>query len=295
MSRYSVAHDSHHARCSDFGCAWPWWLAIQSVRACFCCPPRWLPSDSTASSRGASRRAVRLRSPLCLRDFSRAYPQAGGPYAYVHVAFGPLIAFIVAWGYWISIWVGNVSIATAAVSYLSPLLPWIAEKPGASALVTLLLLWLLTFVNWYGIKASGWVQGVTTVLKILPLLAVGGTGSRVPAFEQRGGDNAYSALGKRRDRRGDFDALGIARAGVGHHSGRQSGESGTHHSDRDAARHGRHRADLRRCLYNRVVAGSSGARWRNPTRPSWISPRSFGAWAPENSSRYLRPSAHSAR
>ncbi len=107
---------------------------------------------------------------------SRAFPQAGGPYAYVHVAFGPLIAFVVAWGYWISIWVGNVSIATAAVSYLSPLLPWIAQKPGASAGVTLLLLWLLTFVNWYGIKASGWVQGVTTVLKILPLLAVGTLG-----------------------------------------------------------------------------------------------------------------------
>jgi basic amino acid/polyamine antiporter, APA family len=107
---------------------------------------------------------------------SRAYPQAGGPYAYVHVAFGPLIAFIVAWGYWISIWVGNVALATAGVSYLSPLIPWIAEKPGTSALVTVLLLWLLTFVNWYGIKASGWVQSVTTVLKILPLLAVAALG-----------------------------------------------------------------------------------------------------------------------
>ncbi|HZE42648.1 MAG TPA: amino acid permease [Steroidobacteraceae bacterium] len=103
---------------------------------------------------------------------SRAYPQAGGPYAYVHFAFGPLTAFIVAWGYWISIWVGNVSIATYTVSYLTPLLPSIAEKPGAPAALTLLLLWTLTFVNWYGIKASGWVQSVTTVLKILPLLAV---------------------------------------------------------------------------------------------------------------------------
>jgi basic amino acid/polyamine antiporter, APA family len=103
---------------------------------------------------------------------SRAYPQAGGPYAYVHFAFGPLTAFIVAWGYWISIWVGNVSIATYTVSYLTPLLPWIAEKPGAPAALTLLFLWALTFVNWYGIKASGWVQSVTTVLKILPLLAV---------------------------------------------------------------------------------------------------------------------------
>jgi len=103
---------------------------------------------------------------------SRAYPQAGGPYAYVHLAFGPLTAFIVAWGYVVSIWVGNAAIATAAVSYLTSLLPWITETPGASAAVTLFFLWMLTFVNWYGIKASGWVQSVTTVLKVLPLLAV---------------------------------------------------------------------------------------------------------------------------
>jgi amino acid transporter len=35
---------------------------------------------------------------------SRAFPQAGGPYAYVKLAFGPFTAFIVAWGYWVSIW-----------------------------------------------------------------------------------------------------------------------------------------------------------------------------------------------
>src|SRR5271168_3286230 len=107
---------------------------------------------------------------------SRAYPAAGGPYAYVHLAFGPLPAFIVAWGYWISIWVGNAAIATGAVSYLSPLMPWIATVPGASAGVTLFFLWLLTFVNCYGIKASGWVQSVTTVLKLLPLVAVSALG-----------------------------------------------------------------------------------------------------------------------
>jgi APA family basic amino acid/polyamine antiporter len=107
---------------------------------------------------------------------SRAFPQAGGPYAYVDLAFGPFTAFIVAWGYWISIWVGNAAIATGTVSYLTPILPWIDTVPGASAAVTLLLLWGLTFVNWYGIKASGWVQSVTTVLKILPLLAISAWG-----------------------------------------------------------------------------------------------------------------------
>jgi basic amino acid/polyamine antiporter, APA family len=103
---------------------------------------------------------------------SRAYPAAGGPYAYVRLAFGPLTAFIAAWGYWISIWVGNAAIATGTVSYLSQLLPWISAIPGASATVTLFFLWLLTFINWWGVRASGWVQNITTVLKILPLLAI---------------------------------------------------------------------------------------------------------------------------
>jgi APA family basic amino acid/polyamine antiporter len=120
---------------------------------------------------------------------SRAYPAAGGPYAYVHLAFGPLPAFIVAWGYWISIWVGNAAIATGAVSYLSPLLPWIVSVPGASAAVTLFFLWLLTFVNWYGIRASGWVQAVTTVLKVLPLLVVAVLG----LFSVRSGNVAAAA------------------------------------------------------------------------------------------------------
>jgi len=113
---------------------------------------------------------------IVFAQLSRAYPQAGGPYAYVHLAFGPFAAFIVAWGYWISIWVGNAAIATGAVSYLTPLMPWINTVPGTSAAVTLLFLWVLTAVNIYGIKASGWVQSVTTVLKVLPLLAIAALG-----------------------------------------------------------------------------------------------------------------------
>jgi APA family basic amino acid/polyamine antiporter len=113
---------------------------------------------------------------MVFAQLSRAYPQAGGPYAYVRLAFGPFTAFIVAWGYWISIWVGNAAIATGAVSYLTPLMPWIGKIPGASAAVTLFFLWTLTAVNCYGVKASGWVQSVTTVLKILPLVAISALG-----------------------------------------------------------------------------------------------------------------------
>jgi APA family basic amino acid/polyamine antiporter len=103
---------------------------------------------------------------------SRAFPQDGGPYVYTRAAFGELAGFVVAWGYWVSVWVGNAAIATGAVSYTSAVAPWIARVPGASAAVTIAVVWLLTLVNCWGVRAAGWVQAVTTVLKLLPLLAV---------------------------------------------------------------------------------------------------------------------------
>jgi APA family basic amino acid/polyamine antiporter len=103
---------------------------------------------------------------------SRAFPKDGGPYVYTRAAFGRLAGFVVAWGYWVSVWVGNATIATGAVSYTSAFAPSIASLPGASALVTIAVVWALTLVNCYGVRAAGWVQAVTSVLKLLPLLAV---------------------------------------------------------------------------------------------------------------------------
>jgi len=103
---------------------------------------------------------------------SRELRGNGGPYAATREAFGPLPAFVVAWGYWVCIWVGNAAIATGAVSYTSALVPWISGASGASALVTVAAVWLLTFVNCLGVRAAGWVQAVTTLVKLVPLVVL---------------------------------------------------------------------------------------------------------------------------
>lgn len=107
---------------------------------------------------------------------SRAFPQGSGPYVYTRNAFGPMPAFLVAWGYWISTWVGNAALATAGVSYLEPFIPRIGTTPQVSAALVLLFLWLFTAVNCRGVRAAGWVQAVTTALKIIPLLAIAAVG-----------------------------------------------------------------------------------------------------------------------
>lgn len=103
---------------------------------------------------------------------ARAYPQAGGPYLYPRVAFGECCGFVMAWGYWMSVWVGNAAIAIGSVAYLSELVPAIKHTRGAPALVSVALIWILTYVNWRGVKQVGIFQLVTTVLKLMPLLAV---------------------------------------------------------------------------------------------------------------------------
>ena len=113
---------------------------------------------------------------VVLSRLSRAFPDGGGPYAYTHAAFGPLPAFLVAWGYWINVWVGNAAIATGAVSYLVAFVPQIATDPHVSAGIVVVILWILTAVNCIGVRAAGWVQGVTTVLKLVPLLAIAAVG-----------------------------------------------------------------------------------------------------------------------
>jgi APA family basic amino acid/polyamine antiporter len=50
--------------------------------------------------------------------------------------------------------------------------PWISATPGASIGVTLGFIWLFTIINMLGARESGGVQVITTILKLLPLLAV---------------------------------------------------------------------------------------------------------------------------
>ncbi|MGZ8582054.1 MAG: APC family permease [Actinomycetota bacterium] len=49
----------------------------------------------------------------------------------------------------------------------------LSETALYGALVGIGLVWLLTLVNIVGVRESGWVQAVTTVLKFVPLLAIG--------------------------------------------------------------------------------------------------------------------------
>lgn len=95
----------------------------------------------------------------------------GGIQCHLEGAFGPTVAFVVTWAFWCSNWAASAALAIAtasAVAWLnpafSPIGPFIAVAVG-SVLV-------LQIVNAFGARTSGGMSIVTTLIKLLPLLAV---------------------------------------------------------------------------------------------------------------------------
>ncbi|WP_313439247.1 amino acid permease [Novosphingobium sp.] len=99
-------------------------------------------------------------------------PADGGPAGFVTDAFGRRVGFFISWIYLVSLWTSVVTIAVAAVSYLSSMVPFLGRGEHVPALAAIVLLWLMTLVNLRGTRAAGRFQIVTLALKVIPLVVV---------------------------------------------------------------------------------------------------------------------------
>jgi APA family basic amino acid/polyamine antiporter len=136
---------------------------------------------------------VTIAGSICIAAvfamLARAMPQAAGPYEYVLTALGEPPAFFVMWSYWIAAWVTNAAISIAAVSYLGSLAPALFAHTGVNALAAIGFVILFTAIVLGGARSAGSVQVVTSMLKVLPLIAAviialmvfGGGGHAAPA------------------------------------------------------------------------------------------------------------------
>jgi len=102
----------------------------------------------------------------------RAFPKTGGPYTFTQIGFGDFAAFLVTWGYWISIMCTNAAITVAMLSYLGVFIPGLSDNPFLSIALGLSTIWFLTWINTKGMFAAGWIQLVTTIIKITPLFLI---------------------------------------------------------------------------------------------------------------------------
>ncbi|MHC8357861.1 arginine-ornithine antiporter [Pseudomonas sp. LB3P81] len=95
----------------------------------------------------------------------------GGVYAYAKAGFGDYMGFSSAWGYWISAWLGNVGYFVLLFSTLGYFFPIFGEGNTVAAVIgASVLLWGVHFLVLRGIKEAAFINLVTTVAKVVPLL-----------------------------------------------------------------------------------------------------------------------------
>ncbi|RVJ61722.1 amino acid permease [Sinorhizobium medicae] len=108
---------------------------------------------------------------LTFARLAKLSPAVGGPYAYTRIAYGDFPGFLIAWGYWISIWASLPVIAVAFAGVVIDFFP-ILRGRGTATLLTLSVIWLVVLVNLRGVHAAGLFSEITTYAKMIPFGAV---------------------------------------------------------------------------------------------------------------------------
>ena len=109
---------------------------------------------------------------LAFARLARMAPATGGPYAYTRLAFGDFAGFLVAWGYWISIWASLPAIAVAVTGSVFKLAPSLQGNRPVGVAITLGVMWFAVATNLRGVKAAGLVASITTYSKLIPFGAI---------------------------------------------------------------------------------------------------------------------------
>lgn len=103
------------------------------------------------------------------KKLSKKYPGESGPFTYTNIFFGEFIAFIVVWGYWVSILLLNASLAIAVTSYSTVFIPELANQ-YYNISFSIFIIFIISIIGYKGIREIGNFQFYTTVIKIIPLI-----------------------------------------------------------------------------------------------------------------------------
>src|SRR5689334_7781110 len=111
-----------------------------------------------------------LLGALTYGELSVTNPAAGGLYIYIRDAFGRFPAFLFGWTFFTVITSGSVAaLAVVFTEYCGQLVPlsnWMAKT------ITVAIIIAMTIVNVIGTRRSANLNNLTTLIKVLALLAI---------------------------------------------------------------------------------------------------------------------------
>jgi amino acid transporter len=120
---------------------------------------------------------VAVCGALALAEVAGLYPRAGGMYAYIYEAFGPLLAFLFGWTLLLVAPLGLASLALVFAEYFGRLVPL---SPNGTRLLAAAALILVTTWNYRSVRYGALVQNLSTSAKVIAILALAGTAFLFP-------------------------------------------------------------------------------------------------------------------
>ncbi|WP_199911660.1 APC family permease [Dongshaea marina] len=115
-----------------------------------------------------------IPSALAAADMATGWPQNGGIYVWVREAFGKQAAFMVAWIQWLYniIWFPTI-LSFLASTFFYIFEPKLATDKGMIFIAILVLFWLATLANCFGMRVSGFISTLGSLFgTILPMLLI---------------------------------------------------------------------------------------------------------------------------
>ncbi|WP_374951662.1 APC family permease [Mucilaginibacter sp.] len=124
-----------------------------------------------------------LTAALSYGELSAMFPKAGGQYIYLKESYNKLVAFLYGWSFFAVIQTGTIAAVGVAFSkFTAYLIPAVSEdnilfqqgflKISAAQVVSIVLIFLLTYINTKGVKGGKVIQTTFTLTKLLSLFGL---------------------------------------------------------------------------------------------------------------------------
>ena len=115
---------------------------------------------------------------LAYAELGAMMPSTGGQYVYLREAYGPLCAFLSGWTFMLAVLAGGSAwLAVTFSIYAGYFLPL---TPATSKVMSVVLIAVMSAINYLGVRDSAWVQRTFTGLKVAALVILIGAAYLAP-------------------------------------------------------------------------------------------------------------------
>lgn len=97
-------------------------------------------------------------------------PGLDGIVAYAKEGFGPFVGFVSGWGYWLSIWIGNVAFGVMLATAIGYFFPPFSEGLTVGAVIFISVVnWLIVLLVNRGVEEASVVNVIVMICKLVPI------------------------------------------------------------------------------------------------------------------------------